>query len=234
LIFPHHENEIAQSQAATGCVLANYWVHNGMLNVDSVKMSKSKDNFFLVRECAEKYGYEPLRFMLLSAHYRSQMNYTADVITAAVKSVERLRNCIILLNNTASVDGTLSDSAKNTVEKRRSQFVTAMNDDFNTADGIAALFELVRDINSAIAEGTVSKADVDEYRKLFDEINGVLGLLYAEEETVPAEVTALVEKRAEAKKAKDYALADKIREEVGALGYVIEETRQGVNVKKKV
>jgi len=240
LIFPHHENEIAQSEAATGCKLANFWVHNGMLNIDNVKMSKSKNNFFLVRLAAEKFGYEPLRFMLLSAHYRSQMNYTAEVLESAVKSVERLRNCKDLLDDVKmrvkADDGTLSETAKSTVETRRKQFVEAMDDDFNTADAISALFELVREINSALAAEahSISKADVTEYNKLFDEINDVLGLVYAEVESIPAEITELVEKRTAAKKAKDYALADSIRDEIQSKGYVIEETRQGVNIKKKV
>ncbi|MCL1880648.1 MAG: cysteine--tRNA ligase [Oscillospiraceae bacterium] len=234
LIFPHHENEIAQSEAATGCTLANFWVHNGMLNVDNAKMSKSKNNFFLVRQAAEKYGYEPLRFMLLSAHYRSQMNYTADVLESAAKSIERLRNCRSACDSAQTVGGKLSDSAKEIVTNRRNQFVKAMQDDFNTADAISALFELVRDINTAILQDGVSDKDVNEYKKLFDEINDVLGLIYEKADDIPAEVTELVEKRTLAKKAKDYALADSIRDEVLALGYVIEETRQGVNVKKKV
>ncbi|MCL1903891.1 MAG: cysteine--tRNA ligase [Oscillospiraceae bacterium] len=235
LIFPHHENEIAQSEAATGCELAKFWVHNGMLNIDNVKMSKSKNNFFLVRQASEKFGYEPLRFMLLSAHYRSQMNYTADVLESAVKSVERLRNCMTLMKSIKTKDGGLSETARAVVEKRRDQFIAAMDDDFNTADAIAAMFELVRDINSAItAESSATSADLTEYNKLFDEINGVLGLVYVEEDTIPDEIAELVEKRAVAKKNKDYASADSIRDEITAKGYVLEETRQGVNIKRKV
>ncbi|MCL2071268.1 MAG: cysteine--tRNA ligase [Oscillospiraceae bacterium] len=233
LIFPHHENEIAQSEAATGCQLTKYWVHNGMLNIDNVKMSKSQNNFFLVRDASEKFGYEPLRYMLLSAHYRSQMNYTNEVLESAVKSVERLRNCLNLMKNAvASIEAGLSETAKATVENRRNSFIKAMDDDFNTADAIAALFELVRDINSAIAAG-VSADDIKEYSALFDEINGVLGLVYADEDAIPAEVMALVEKRSAAKKDKDYVAADRIRDEIVAMGYVIEESRQGINIKKK-
>jgi len=225
LIFPHHENEIAQSEAATGQPLAKYWVHNGMLNIDNHKMSKSQNNFFLVRDAANKYGYEPLRFMLLSAHYRSQMNYTAEVLESAAKSVERLRNCVNLMNGYGG-----GEKADNRSDKRKQQFIAAMDDDFNTADAIAALFELVRDINTAVNAGE----DISEHRKVFDEINSVLGLLYAEKETVPAEITELAEKRGAAKLAKDYALADSIRNEINAKGYVIEETRQGVIIKKKI
>lgn len=224
LIFPHHENEIAQSFAATGKPPAKYWAHNGMLNIDNRKMSKSQNNFFLVREAAEKYGYEPLRFMLLSAHYRSQMNYTEKVLESAVKSIERLRNCVTLMNSYSG-----GRVAENTADKRRRQFIAAMDDDFNTADGIAALFELTRDINSAVNAGE----DITEQRKIFDEINCVLGLLYAEEETIPTEIVALAEKRKAAKQAKDYALADAIRTEINAKGYIMEETRNGVNIKKK-
>jgi len=225
LIFPHHENEIAQSQAATGKPPAKYWAHNGMLNIDNRKMSKSANNFFLVREAAEKYGYEPLRFMLLSAHYRSQMNYTAEVLESAVKSVERLRNCVKLMNNYTGGKPCTFDGSK-----RKTQFIAAMDDDFNTADGIAALFELTRDINTAVNAGE----DITELRKVFDEINGVLGLLYAEEEAIPAEILELAEKRKAAKSEKDYATADSIRDEINAKGYVIEETRNGVNIKKKL
>jgi cysteinyl-tRNA synthetase len=203
-----------------------------MLNINNVKMSKSKNNFFLVRQAAEKFGYEPLRFMLLSGHYRSQMNYTPEVLESAVKSVERLRNSLTLCNNTQGIDGGLSDLAKNVTQRRRSQFVEAMNDDFNTADAIAALFELVRDINSAVSSKTATKADIEEYKRLFDEINGILGLVYEKQDEIPDEITALAQKRAAAKKEKDYRLADSIRDEINALGYTIEETRCGVNIKK--
>ncbi|MCL2037030.1 MAG: cysteine--tRNA ligase [Oscillospiraceae bacterium] len=250
LIFPHHENEIAQSEAATGCPLANYWVHNGMLNVDGKKLSKSdlekmsakeresylermKETPFTVREAAKLYGYEPLRFMLLSAHYRSPMNYTAEVARGAVKSIERFKNCKTLLETAVPHEGGLSESAKSIVEKRRTQFVQAMDDDFNTADALAAWFELVREINSAVADGSASREDIDEFRKLFEEFNGVLGLLYATSEDIPQEILDLVEKRKAAKSLKDYALADSIREEINQKGYIIEETRQGVNLKRK-
>jgi cysteinyl-tRNA synthetase len=217
LIFPHHENEIAQSEAATGCKLANFWVHNGMLNIDNVKMSKSKNNFFLVRQAAEKYGYEPLRFMLLSAHYRSQMNFTDEVLESAVKSVERLRNCYDSCPKTAP-----SESDKAVIRKYREDFITAMDDDFNTANAIAVLFDLVREINRGLPAA-----------ELFDEINSVLGLVYAEVDAIPQEILDLVEKRKSAKQNKDYASADSIRDEVAAKGYVIEETRQGVNIRKR-
>ncbi|MCL2754851.1 MAG: cysteine--tRNA ligase [Oscillospiraceae bacterium] len=216
LIFPHHENEIAQSQAATGVPLAQFWVHNGMLNIDSVKMSKSKGNFFLVRDLAEQFGYEPLRFMLLAAHYRSQMNYTAEVIESAVRSVQRLRDCRRTCPQTAP-----REQDKATIDKYRADFIAAMDDDFNTANGIAVLFELVREINRGLPAA-----------ELFDEINGVLGLLYEEAGAVPQEVLDLVEQRKAAKAEKDYATADALRAQVAELGYVIEETRQGVNIKK--
>ncbi|MDR0222256.1 MAG: cysteine--tRNA ligase [Oscillospiraceae bacterium] len=238
LIFPHHENEIAQSEAATGQPLAKYWVHNGMLNIDNVKMSKSKNNFFLTRAAAEKYGYEPVRFMLLSAHYRSQMNYSAETLESAAKSVERLRNCARLmdaaLRDKANPDGAPpSDYAEKIVSKRRSQFINAMDDDFNAADGIAALFEFVRDINAALSGGAPAR-DVEEYRGLFGEINGVLGLVYADEEEIPGEIIALAEKRQAAKQAKDYVSADKIRGEINEKGYIMEESRQGFTLRKRI
>jgi cysteinyl-tRNA synthetase len=163
------------------------------------------------------------------------MNYTVDVLDSAVKSVERLRNVSTLLDNTMGNDGELSETAKTVVLRRRSQFSGAMDDDFNTADAIAAWFEFARDINTAVKDTEeISKADLDEYRKLFDEFNSVLGLLYVKDEPIPSEVLELVEKRMAAKKAKDFTLADSIREDVRALGYTIEETRQGVNIKKNV
>jgi len=196
-----------------------------MLNIDSQKMSKSLNNFFLVRDAAKKYGYEPLRFMLLSAHYRSQMNYTNEVLESSAKSVERLRNCVTLMNNYSG-----GKIAANKAEQYKKRFISEMDDDFNTADALAVLFELVRDINTAVNAGE----DISEYRKVFGEINGVLGLLYAEEEAIPEEITALAEKRRAAKSVKDFVSADKIREEINALGYVIEETRQGVVIKRKI
>lgn len=234
LIFPHHENEIAQSECANGYPLANIWMHNGMLNVDNRKMSKSKGNFFLVRELADSFGYEPVRFMLLQAQYRAQLNYTPEVMESAVASLSRLKNCKSALEKAlpAAKEGKASDEILAAAENRRRQFTDAMDDDLNTADGITAIFELVREINTAVNGGEASKGSLEALRGVFDELTGVLGIIYEKEEEIPAEITELVEKRKEARKNKDFALADSIRDQIAAKGYIVEETRQGTNIKK--
>lgn len=234
LIFPHHENEIAQSECANGCPLANIWVHNGMLNVDNRKMSKSKGNFFLVRDLAEKFGYEPVRFMLLQAQYRAQLNYTVEVMESAVASLNRLKTCKSALEKAiaAAPDGEASEKALQIAESRREQFIEAMDDDLNTADGITAVFELVREINTEMLDKNASKGTLETLYKAFCELTDVLGIIYEKEEEIPAEILELAAKRAEARKAKDFALADKIRDEITAKGFIVEETRQGTNIKR--
>ncbi len=234
LIFPHHENEIAQSECANGCPLANIWVHNGMLNVDNRKMSKSKGNFFLVRDLAEKFGYEPVRFMLLQAQYRAQLNYTVEVMESAVASLNRLKTCKFALEKAISSapDGEPSEKSLQTAENRRNQFIEAMDDDLNTADGITAVFELVREINTEMLDKNVSKGTLETLYKVFCELTDVLGIIYEKEEEIPAEILDLVQKRREARKNKDFALADSIRDEITAKGYIVEETRQGTNIRK--
>lgn len=236
LIFPHHENEIAQSECATGKVLANYWMHNGMLNVDNKKMSKSQNNFFLVRELSEKYGYEPIRFMLLSAHYRSQLNYTLEVMESAVASLQRLHNCQDAMERAlqAAVDKeTDLTQLNNQLESRKQQFIDALDDDLNTADAVSAIFELVRDINTMLATNTATKAEITVASDIFNQLTDVIGILFEKKDNeIPQQVLDLVESRKAARKAKDFALADKIRDEITALGYTVEETRQGVNIKK--
>ncbi|MCM1055094.1 MAG: cysteine--tRNA ligase [Bacteroides sp.] len=234
LIFPHHENEIAQSECANGYPLANIWMHNGMLNVDNRKMSKSKGNFFLVRDLAKSFGYEPVRFMLLQAQYRAQLNYTEEVMESAAASLARLKNCKSALEKALPLAkaGEASPEAVRIAENRRQQFIDAMDDDLNTADGITAVFELVREINTAVNGAETTKGSLEELKKVFDELTGVLGIIYEKEEAVPEEITALVEKRRDARKNKDFALADSIRDEIAAKGYIVEETRQGTNIKK--
>lgn len=235
LIFPHHENEIAQSECATGSPLANIWMHNGMLNVDNKKMSKSAGNFFMVRDLSDKYGYEPIRFMLLSVHYRSQLNYTIEVIESCKAALQRLYTCRDAMERvkSAAKDGEACAQTLEAVKSARADFIAAMDDDFNTADGISVLFELVRKINSALASPDVTKGDVAAYYDEFSALTNVLGLLYNKEnDEIPAEVTDLVEQRRAARKAKDFALADELRDRITALGYTVEETRQGTIVKK--
>lgn len=237
LIFPHHENEIAQSECATGAVFANYWMHNGYINVDNRKMSKSLGNFFTVREVAEKFGYEPIRYMMLQAHYRSPINYNVEVIEQCKASLERMYNFKknIAFSLSKAEDGVFTDEQKEAILARKQQFIDAMEDDFNTADAISAVFELIRDINPLISGETLgSKQHIAFAKEIFDELIGVLGLLYNDkEEEIPAEVTALVEQRAAARKEKNFKLADELRDRIGALGYAIEETRQGTKLIKK-
>ena len=235
LIFPHHENEIAQSECATGSPLANIWMHNGMLNVDNKKMSKSAGNFFLVRDMAEKFGYEPIRFMLLSVHYRSQLNYTLEVIESCKAALSRLYTCRDTMNRVlgAAKDGEADASVLEDVRIAREDFIKAMDDDFNTADGIAAVFELTRKINAALNSPEITKGSVKAYQDEFTALTNVLGLLYNNsEEEIPAEVTELLEQRKAARKAKDFATADALRDKIAEMGYIVEETRQGTIVKK--
>lgn len=234
LIFPHHENEIAQSECANGYPLANVWMHVGMLNIDNRKMSKSKGNFFLVRELANKFGYETLRFMLLQVHYRAQLNYTEEVMESAAASLARLKNCRSSLKKAvlAAKEGEADEQALKIAEKRKNQFIEAMEDDLNTADGITAVFELVREINTAITDKDTSNGSLKALEQVFEELVGVLGILFEKEEEIPEDIIALVQKRKEARKNKDFALADSIRDEITAKGYIVEETRQGTNIKK--
>lgn len=236
LVFPHHENEIAQSECANGKNFANYWMHNGYINIDNKKMSKSLNNFFTTREVSESYGYEPIRFLMLQAHYRSQINYTVEILEACKTSLERFYNCResmeLALKN--AVDGTISEDSKASLLKYKQEFITAMDDDLNTADAISAVFELVREINSSI---TGSEADNKGYIELalslFNELTSVLGLMYTDKkEDIPQEIFDLVEKRKQARKEKDFTLADQIRDEITARGYTVEETRQGIKIYK--
>ena len=237
LIFPHHENEIAQSECANGVPFSRYWMHNGYINIDNRKMSKSLGNFFTVREVAEKYGYEPLRFLMLQAHYRSQINYTPEILESCAASLDRLYNCRENLAHARKTAGgaPLSQERKEALDGFRTAFVQAMEDDLNTADAITAVFELVREINSHVQGGEPEGKAYAEYADaIFRELTGVLGLLYERKaEEIPQEILDLAEARAQARKAKDWAKADSLRDEITAKGYVIEETRQGTRILKR-
>ena len=232
LQFPHHENEIAQSECANGCTFARYWMHNGFINVDNQKMSKSLHNFFTVRDVANVYGYEPIRYFMLTAGYRMPLNYTVDLIESCKNSLERLYTCRENLDFTLSKGNFGTDeSLKEKAAEAKQKFCTAMDDDLNTPDALAAVFDLVKDINTLSA--TSSKEALETAAAAFDEITGVLGLLYnRKKDEVPAEVTALVEKRAAAKKAKDWATADAIRAELTAMGWAVKDTAQGPQLSK--
>ena len=235
LIFPHHENEIAQSECANGAPFAHYWMHNGYINVDNRKMSKSLHNFFTVRDVAQKYGYEPIRMLMLSAQYRSPINYSVDMIEQAQTSIARLTNCRdnldFLLAKPCPEESAGDDSVIAGFAKRREQFIEAMDDDLNTADALAALFELTRDINTAVADGTASRKVMQVAAKEFDELCGVLGILYQRsngEDPEEEQIRGLVEKRQQARKARDFKLADSIRDELRDRGIELKDTPQGV------
>ncbi len=235
LIFPHHENEIAQSEAVTGKVFANYWMHNGHINVDNKKMSKSLGNFFTLREVAEKYSYEVVRYLMIQAHYRMPINYSVELLNACKSSLDRLYSCKETLERAiANAVGTdISDEANAIFENRKTQFVNALDDDLNTADALSAIFELVREINIMILDEKTSKKQLETALSLFNELTSILGICYNEKsEEIPEEILLLVQKRKDARKNKDFALADKIRDEIADLGYIVEETRQGINIKK--
>lgn len=234
LVFPHHENEIAQSECCNGVPFANYWMHNGFITVDKVKMSKSLGNFFTVRDVAEQFGYEPIRLLMLSCQYRSPINYSFDAIEQCKASLERMYTCRnnldFALKNAVDEAGADDGDIMVLIDKRRREFVDAMEDDLNTADAIGVIFELVRDINTNVNEGVQSKSIVEYAAEAFDELTGVLGLLYNRkaEESLDDEIERLIEERNAARKAKNWAEADRIRDDLKARGIVLEDTAQGV------
>lgn len=234
LIFPHHENEIAQSECCNGKPFSNYWIHNGYINIDNKKMSKSLNNFFTTREISEKYGYEPIRLLMIQAHYRSQINYTIEILNSCVSSLERLNNCrdgLIRSLDIAS-EGEISSKQKSELEKAKNDFIKSMDDDLNTADALTAIFELVREININLASNPCKKY-IETALSLFNELTGILGIAPIKKSNeIPQEIIELVEKRKQARTDKDFALADKFRDEITSLGYSVEETRQGTRIIK--
>ena len=237
LIFPHHENEIAQSECANGKTFANYWMHNAFLNIDNRKMSKSLGNFFTVREISEKYDLQVLRLFMLSAQYRSPLNFSADLMEASKNSLERIRtaaehqaDCL-----KAAKEGEMTAEEKQNqaaVEELVQKFETTMEDDFNTADAISAIFEIVRLSNSTISEES-TKAYVSYVKETMDKLCDVLGIITEKkEEILDSEVEDLIAKRQQARKDKNFALADEIRGQLLDMGIILEDTREGVKWKR--
>ena len=237
LIFPHHENEIAQSECCNGVPFARYWLHNAFLNIDNRKMSKSLGNFFTVREIGEKYDLQVLRLFMLSAHYRSPLNFSAELMEASRNSLERIQNAVGNLNHllaNASAEE-LTEEEKELVSQLSSyeeKFDAAMDDDLNTADALAAIFELVRFANTHAGEES-SKAFLSALKEKIVSLSEVLGLIAEKkEEMLDADIEALIEERQAARKARNFARADEIRNELLSKGIVLEDTREGVKWKR--
>ena len=238
LIFPHHENEIAQSECCSGVPFAHYWMHNGYINVDNRKMSKSLGNFFTVRDVANEFGYEPIRYLMIASHYRSPINYSVDVLHQCRASLDRLYTCRenleFLLAHTEGEAKDEESPIRDRFAACRDKFIESMDDDLNTADALAALFDLAREINASLTPAAAPSRALCEYAlSLYNELAGVLGLLYEKKaDSLDAEIEALIEKRNEARKNKDWAAADKIRDELKARNIVLEDTPNGVKWRK--
>lgn len=237
LVFPHHENEIAQSEAANDAPFAKYWMHNGYINVDNVKMSKSLGNFKTVREIANVYGYEVIRYFLISSHYRSPINYSIDIIEQCQSALDRLYTCresldFAIKNAKSDIDD--DEEILKLIASAKDEFIKAMDDDLNTADGIAAVFNLVSTINTEIINKEVSLNVCKKAAEMFDELTGVLGLLYNRKSNdIDDDIEKLIEQRQTARENKDWATADKIRDELKAKGIILKDTPQGVTWTKE-
>lgn len=234
LVFPHHENEIAQSECCNEAPFARYWMHNGYINVDNRKMSKSLGNFFTVRDVAQQYGYEPIRYLMIASHYRSPINYSVEMIEQCKAALDRLYHCrenlTFVLGNARPGQQPGDEEAKARFTACRDHFVEAMEDDFNTADAISAVFDLARDLNTTLGVGSNPSKELCQFAlDLFDELTGVLGLLYCrKEQSLDDEIEDLIRQRAEARKNKDWATADRIRDELKERKVVLEDTPQGL------
>ena len=237
LIFPHHENEIAQSEAANGCTFCNYFVHNAFVNIDGEKMSKSLGNFFTIRDIVKKYPYNVIRFFILLGHYRSPINFSDELLAAAQTSLGRISNCVrnadfVLNGGNLAGDAEADSVLAEAVTAATDSFKAHMDDDLNSADAITDIFNLVRQVNTSAQEGKVSADGLKKARDKIVELTGVLGILLDLEDEIPEEITELANKRAEAKKAKDYALADQIRDEIQSKGYIVKDVPGGFKIEK--
>ncbi len=233
LVFPHHENEIAQSEAATGKPFARYWMHNGYINVNNQKMSKSLGNFLLVREIGKEFDLEAVRLFLLGAHYRNPVNFSRDLVEQSNTGLIRIRTARERLAEAKEGPATDADAAFiASLDEYKGKFCEAMDDDLNTADAIGVLFDYARAVNTFVSEPR-SKEALDKAAQLFDDITRVLGILqHKKEEEFPAEALALLEERTAVRKAKDWARADAIRDELKAMGFAVEDSKDGAKLKR--
>ncbi|MBR2549765.1 MAG: cysteine--tRNA ligase [Clostridiales bacterium] len=237
LIFPHHENEIAQSEAANGCTFCHYFVHNAFVNIDGEKMSKSLGNFFTIRDIVRKYPYNVIRFFILLGHYRSPINFSDELLAAAQTSLGRISNCVrnadfVLGNGKFAGDAEADKVLADAITAAGESFIAHMDDDLNSADSITDIFNLVRQTNTGAQEGKVSAEVLKQARDKIVELTGVLGIVLDLEDEIPEEITELANKRAEAKKAKDYAEADRIRDEIQSRGYTVKDVPGGFKIEK--
>ncbi|MDL2220217.1 cysteine--tRNA ligase [Eubacteriales bacterium OttesenSCG-928-N14] len=237
LIFPHHENEIAQSEGATGHHFANYWMHNGYLNIDNKKMSKSLGNFFTVREILAEYDAMAVRMLLLSAQYRSPINFSRELVDAQANALERIRNAAASLSRAIERKQAEADAQEQALlgalDEYKQRFIAAMDDDLNTADALAEIFDLVRAANTVYASGGSWEGAVKTL-ELLNELSGVLGIeTAAVQQAVPEEILQLAQQRDAARKEKNWAKADELRDAIAAAGYTLEDTPDGPLLKKK-
>lgn len=235
LIFPHHENEIAQSEAANGKPFARYWLHNGFINVNGEKMAKSRGNFFTVRDIAKEFDYEVIRFFMLSAHYRSPINFSDELLEQAKNGLERIYNCLenleYLKENAASSEMTDDErKLRDNFAGLKEKFIEAMDDDLNTADALAAIFDIVKETNTNIKAGTNPSKEIIEYAySLIKELGAVLGIAQKKQDkSIDSEIQELIDRRQQARKAKDWKTADEIRDKLKDMGIILEDTPQGV------
>ena len=231
LVFPHHENEIAQSESCNGKKLANYWFHNEHLLVDGKKMSKSLGNFHTLRDLLKKgHDARSIRYLLLSSHYRQQLNFTEDGINAAKNSISRLNEFMLKLKEIKNREN--NEKIKRLIEDTKNLFEKEMDDDLNISNALAVIFDFMKKINTLMMKNAIGKKDADDIRNLMLEFDKVLGILEVKQEKIPSAIMKLVADREKARKEKDFKKADSIREELSRKGYILEDTKEGVRVRK--